>query len=453
MKRLVCWLSFSLSFIILGCSIPERPELVSISNPPVFRPKSPQQVNGLQDAMAAIITVCSQDLGLPVVEPFYLHLYKDANAYAAYTWGLARLPENIVRLTLALPQENRLHINMERTQGRTWGSLLRYLAHEYAHNVEYVVIGSLKPWNQWLREGFADWVATKVLDSLGWEQYSSVLARAQKELSRYGASTPRLSQLQEGKEWLSIIDQPKGKVRAYGLAFITVDKLIEKKGLAGIMNYFRSEDFSGSFGVTWGEFENEMKGLIKDLFEARPVGRISLKAEKRPEWKIGYQWRYALSAPGIKGVLTSEVVREESFDGVPTYVLRVGKNEYLHAKDDLSLLATLSEGRTVTKNTPPLQLAAWPLEVDKEWRNTILIENVERKTSQKIDMESMVATAEEIKVPAGTFEAFKFETYAYQTGELVSEQWYSPQVKWLVKSKTYRQEGAIEQELVSLKLD
>lgn len=454
MKRVVSWLvSLGLALDLVGCAVAEPPRLVSIANPPEFRPKIPQQVKTLEQAMAAIITVCSKDLGLPVVEPFYVHLYKDANAYAGYTLGFARLPEQIVRLTLAIPSENRLHINMERVQGRPWGSLLKILAHEYAHNVEYVVIGSTRPWVQWMREGFADWVAAKVLDSLGWESYPSALARAKRELSRNGNALPKFSQLENTKDWLNTVDQPKGKVKTYGLAFVAMDRLIEKRGLSGMMNYFKSDDFQGSFRLTWSDFERELEGVVNHLVAAKAVRRSGLKAERRPDWKIGYQWRYAVTGPGIKATALNEVVREETFDSVPVYVLRVGKNEHIHTKDTLSVLATLSGGKTVTKNNPPLLLLSWPLEVGKEWRNSFLVENVEQKSSQRIDMEVVVADVEQVKVPAGVFEAFRIETYAFQTGELISEQWYAPQVKGFVKSRTYRQEGPVDLELVSYKVD
>ena len=403
--------------------------------------------------MAAIMTVCSKDLGLPVVEPFYLHLYQDANAYAAYTYGFARLREDIVRITLAVPQENRLHINMERARGQSWGTLLRLLAHEYGHNVEYVLIGSTRAWSQWIREGFADWVAAKVMDSLGWESYSSSLSRAQRELSRYGSSLPRLSQIENTADWLRALDQPKGKVGTYDLAFLAVHRLIEKRGAAGMMDYFQSEDFPGSFGLTWSDFERELQGALNEIAAANKVSSGDLRAQPKPEWKVGYQWQYALRGLGVKGTFLNEVVREEISDGIPTYILRIGRNEYPHTKDMLSVLATLSGGKTISKNNPPLAPLAWPLEVGKQWRNNFVVESAEQKPSQRIDMETVVAGVERVNVPAGAFEAFRIESYAFRTGELISEQWYAPQAKWFVKSKIYRQEGVIEQELVSFTVD
>jgi hypothetical protein len=58
-----------------------------------------------------------------------------------------------------------------------------------------------------------------------------------------------------------------------------------------------------------------------------------------------------------------------------------------------------------------------------------------------------------VRVPAGTFAAFRVETYETQSGELFSEQWYAPEVRWFVKSKIYREEGSIEQQLLNFKLD
>jgi hypothetical protein len=453
-KTFASWLWFILiSLAVSACSIPEPGQLVVISKPPAFRPKTPQEVKSLEDAIAAVMTVCTKDLGLPVIEPYYLHLYKDANAYAAYTYGFARMDQSMVRLTWAQPQETRLHVNLERLGGVSWGTLLRFLAHEYAHNIEDVVIGGTHGWNQWIREGFADWVAAKVMDSLGWESYASSLARTERALARHGASLPKFSELEQTRQWVRVVDRPKGKIQAYGLALLAVHRLIEKKGVAGMREYFRSENFSASFGLSWGDFEREMEGVVKDLVARNTAKKSGLKAEPRPEWKSGYQWQYAVKGLGARGRSTNEVVREEIFDGVPAYILRLGANDYIHTKDTLALSATLSGGKTITKNSPPLLWLSWPLAASKEWRNTSVVENLEQKSSQRMDVETVVAGVEEILVPAGRFEAYRIETYNFHTGELMFEQWYAPRVKWVVKSKDYRQEGVIEQELQSFKID
>ena len=65
----------------------------------------------------------------------------------------------------------------------------------------------------------------------------------------------------------------------------------------------------------------------------------------------------------------------------------------------------------------------------------------------------MIAKFETLQVPAGTYEAFKIEVHSSHSGNLLNEYWYSPQVKWFVKTRTYQQDGVREEELLSFKID
>lgn len=186
--------------------------------------------------------------------------------------------------------------------------------------------------------------------------------------------------------------------------------------------------------------------------EAKPIMRTGMKAEK-PEWKVGYEWRYAWKRPGRSGTLTRVLIREDTFEGVPSYVARVGKAENYYTKDVLGLLATMSGGKVTLKRNAPFQSLSWPLEVGKEWRNSFTLERLEEKSSQTFDNRMVVSKVEEIAVPAGTFEAFKIEWYGSYTGNLVGEYWYSPKVKWFVKERIYHADGVREEELISYKVD
>ncbi len=422
-----------------------------MSNVPAARPKSPQEVKTLEEAIAAIMTVCT-DLGLPPIEPFRLYIYKDPDAYSYYTDGMPRVREDNIRLTLAAPHENALHVNAAVSKTQSWGMLLRLLAHDYGHNLEFILMGGSRPGGQWLKEGFADWVAAKVMDSLGWESYASTLERAEREVARYGTALPRLSQLETIPDWLRVLDRPKGRVGTYDAAFLAAHKLIEKKGVDGIMDYFQSEKFRDSFGLAREDFDREMQQAVDGLVAANRPRRDGPQASS-PQWKAGYQWQYGFTSPGVKGLVLNEVAREQSFEKIPSYLLVIGRNEYPHAKNNLSVLATISGGKLLSRNDPPSLPLSWPLETGKQWRNNYVAENPEQKRTQKIDTEVLVAAVEKIRVPAGTFETFRIETYETESGELISEQWYAPEVRWFVKSKIYRQEGPIEQELLSYKLD
>ena len=176
------------------------------------------------------------------------------------------------------------------------------------------------------------------------------------------------------------------------------------------------------------------------------------KAEK-PEWKTGYQWRYAWKGPRGKGTRTTEVVREEAFEGVPCYVVRAGRNEHFYTNDILGLLGTKSGGKVTVRRNAPRQILSWPLEVGKQWPNAFILENTEEKSSRNVDYRVVVAKAEEANVPAGTFETFKIEVYNSYDGNLVAEYWYSPRVKWFVKQRESLREGLLEEELLSFKVD
>lgn len=176
-----------------------------------------------------------------------------------------------------------------------------------------------------------------------------------------------------------------------------------------------------------------------------------LKAEK-PQWKPGYEWKYQWKSPGSDGILTREVLREEVLGGVSTYVVRVGKNENFYAKDVLGLLATTSGGRMIVNRDTPYQPFSWPLEIGKEWRNSFTLERPGQKSSQKYDNRVVVSGIETVQVPAGSFETYKIEVYGAVSGKLLTEYWYSPQVKWFVRSRAYEQNGVRQEELITYKI-
>jgi 5-deoxy-D-glucuronate isomerase len=186
--------------------------------------------------------------------------------------------------------------------------------------------------------------------------------------------------------------------------------------------------------------------------ETKPIAQTGVKAEK-PEWKVGYEWRYAWKRPGGSGTFTRVLIREDKFENVPAYVVRVGKNEHFYVKENLGELATLSGGKIASKRSAPYQPVSWPLEVGKEWRNSYTRENIEEKSSETFDYRWSVSSVEELKVPAGIFEAFKIEGYNFYTGNLMAECWYSPKVKWFVKERIYQKKGVLERELINFKAD
>jgi hypothetical protein len=185
--------------------------------------------------------------------------------------------------------------------------------------------------------------------------------------------------------------------------------------------------------------------------EARAAAPIA-KAD-RPEWRVGYEWQYSWKDQSGGGTLAKAIIREESFAGVPSFVLKRGQSEDFYTKDVLGLLGTMSGGRITVKRTAPFQTLSWPLEVGKEWSNSYFVERLGEKSSESFEHRVVVTKLEQVKVPAGTFDAFKIEIYNARTGTLLNDYWYAPEVKWFVKSRVYNREGVREEELQSFKVD
>jgi clan AA aspartic protease (TIGR02281 family) len=198
--------------------------------------------------------------------------------------------------------------------------------------------------------------------------------------------------------------------------------------------------------------ERPLQKIEQPPIDAKFAARPGMRAEK-PEWKVGHEWRYAWRQPGTSGTFTREIVREDAFEGVPSYVVMAGKNEYFHTRDTLGELAVRSGGKVTFRSDLPYQYFSWPLEIGKEWRSTFSRENPEEKSSQTLDYRMWVAGIEEIKVPAGTFETYRIQVFQFHTGNLLVEYWYSPAVKWFVKLRRYLIAGVREEELLSFKVD
>ena len=162
-----------------------------------------------------------------------------------------------------------------------------------------------------------------------------------------------------------------------------------------------------------------------------------------------YEWK----APGRKGTLTKEIARDELFDALPIYVLETGNSAEFFSRETLGLVATASKDKILTKRSGPHEFFSWPLTISKEWRTSFVLENVAQKSSQKLAYLKVISAVEEVKVPAGIFEAFKIETYGAETGTLLMEQWYAPKARWFVKTRNYLQPGVREEELASLKIE
>ena len=438
------------SSIILGCEFPERPEVITISQASTSsRPAKPSDVKTVEEAIAAVMTVCREDLHLPIVDSIQLFLYKDTASFEAYGQGETKLR--------AFARGNNLHINLEKTRGKRLGTpiehlaMVEILAHEYSHVISNAFARTrLKTdyWPIWFEEGFAGWVAAKVLNSLGWQEYGLTLHRAKLELTRNRDLLTTLDGL-DRLNWYAVQGKSKGYIRTYILAFVAVDRLIEMAGFPATLQYLKTGDFTKIFQRSRDVFQTEFLNYLSTLNpHNNPI------AMQKPNWTVGDQWVYAEKSPESRKTVAREVIREDAFQGIPSYVVKRGDEESFYRKETLGLIATMEEGRVTLRRDKSAQLFSWPLAVGKEWRNTYAEENLKNKAKDAIDLSMVVSTIEEITVPAGTFQAARIDAYDSKSGHLLFERWYSPRAKFYVKTRAYfTKEGLVEQDLISLRVD
>ena len=157
---------YLLVLFMAACGYPERPTVISISNLGTFRPASPRDIKSVEQALAAIITVCRDDLKFPPVQTFEANLYKNSQSFASYGVDWRMFPTDVARMT-AFARGSKIHVDLQKVNDDTgWAAFTWLLAHEIGHTIHHEVSGVIPLSDPWFNEGFAEWVAAKVFDAL-----------------------------------------------------------------------------------------------------------------------------------------------------------------------------------------------------------------------------------------------------------------------------------------------
>lgn len=103
---------------------------------------------------------------------------------------------------------------------------------------------------------------------------------------------------------------------------------------------------------------------------------------------------------------------------------------------NLNWRAYIQRGEEWESVSPCIQFFSWPLKVGKKWRTSYDYWDKSRGRSWRDQSEPVtVQTYEEIKVPAGTFQAFKI----FRDGARLKQTiWYAPSIGIIVKRQTER---------------
>lgn len=141
---------------------------------------------------------------------------------------------------------------------------VRLLAHESVHSMQYRFGGGTRgDSEQWLREGFAEWVACRVTAHLRLESFAECRDEVLAPLALVPPGTPpaALTGLSTFPQWAEA--QRRSGGRLYVQAFLGAELLIEAHGVNRLVDYFerfktgteRREAFRASFGTDLSAFE------------------------------------------------------------------------------------------------------------------------------------------------------------------------------------------------------
>lgn len=243
---------------------------------------------------------------------------------------------------------------------------------------------------------------------------------------------------------------PKGRIKTYVLAFVAVERLIHRGGFPATLQYVKSGNFSRSFQFSRKDFKAEFETYLSSLTSPNKSDGPVIQ---KPDWKVGDQWTYAVKHPGDEPSATKQIVREDTFEGKASYVMRAEGRELLYSKQTLERLAAIKEGKVSIKRYNPSHDFYWPLTPGKQWKNVYAWEDLLTNDKHNTNFSMVVSEIERVTVPAGTFLAARIDSYDSQTGHLMWESWYSPTTKWFVKFRDYSDIAFKEEELTSFKIN
>lgn len=254
--------------IALACGAAREARFITVPHPdlrPVFL------LDAIHDDRTAVATVASifvRDLGFPsfpVTFRFYpgRESFEQALLGSGYDPALAR---TTARTMFAVGGHRGVILNAEALDRMSWTGRVALLAHELGHSLQYELGGGRRgASDQWLREGFADWLSIRVLERLDATDMATVRRQRQRELRAAGrVRTPRLDELVTFPQWVQAGE--RFGATTYALAFLAVDVLLERHGAEAVLEYFkrfassqdRVENFRAAFGEDHEAFESAL---------------------------------------------------------------------------------------------------------------------------------------------------------------------------------------------------
>ena len=247
----------------------------------VERPIAPPLGLDAPDArvLATVSWVLTRQLGLPLPWPLAAYFYGSQDAFVE---GLvlrggadAGSAREQARYATGVGTARGIFLRSDRLLAAPLLVRAGLYAHELTHVSQYELAGGRRASSeQWIREGFADWVRFRALDALSLRPYAESRRRVIEEVRRAGpvGSFPALGVLASNRQWIAARDGA-GSAATYGQAFLAIDWLVDRHGHAAVVDYFRrfadvddrARNFRAAFGAAPGQFAEEFRARLPAL--------------------------------------------------------------------------------------------------------------------------------------------------------------------------------------------
>jgi hypothetical protein len=244
----------------------EQIEIVPV--PPNSGTPATSRASTYEAALTLVLDALERELALPRVD-VSLVLFPSRRAFEqgllhiGYTQALARSASSFN----AIGGARAVLLNTEKTDGLTRTERIRLIAHEVVHTLQYQLGGGTRGASeQWLREGFADWIACRVTARLGLASLDSLRDDFINQLSGAGfrlAPAP-FDKLATFPQW---VEAQQRYEALYAQAFIAAELLVEMRGVSAVLGYFerfkhtqdRVRAFTEAFGLEPAAFERAFR--------------------------------------------------------------------------------------------------------------------------------------------------------------------------------------------------
>lgn len=264
-----------MALVAAGCAASAgTPRVIAIDDIRVGPSRQAIFIGDYDRALVSIAAVTEHELGLPKLKAS-LHFFPNRGALQAALEAQgapADLARDTAAVMMAIGGPGSVFVNEAAFADLNWNSRIAVLAHELAHTMQYDFSkGRRGTSDQWLREGFAEWVQAHVLDALGVMRRDDIRSRSVRWVRDRHArgSLPPIAELATFPDWVSF-HNGRARDSLYPYAFVATDFLIQRHGVEAVTTYFRlfadSDDRFANFEKAFGEEWDVFDAALRDYF-------------------------------------------------------------------------------------------------------------------------------------------------------------------------------------------